>query len=111
MKKSEVWPKLSLERWEGDACSYGDALNAAGWAFIEEWWEACPDKPMPAAVFNHCKRLIRAAIRKYAIEVAEQAVTDCDTFDIEATALQKRVDELEAEVADLKAQIKAWEDA
>ena len=45
--------------WLGDAENYGNALNAAGWAFLEN----CPEKS--ALLFNNVKPALRAAILEY----------------------------------------------
>lgn len=50
--------------WANDACAWGDALNDAGWTFIE----ACPEKS--TLLFNTVKPALRAAILKYAERVA-----------------------------------------
>jgi hypothetical protein len=46
--------------WTHDAENYGNALNEAGWTFIEK----CPEKS--ALLFNNTKVPLRAAILKYA---------------------------------------------
>ena len=47
-----------------DAEAWGDALNAAGWKFLD----VCPEKS--TVLFNHCKPALRAAILAYAEAMA-----------------------------------------
>lgn len=50
--------------WLDDAKKYGDALNNAGWTFLE----ACPEKS--ALLFNNVKPALRAAIIRYGEQVS-----------------------------------------
>ena len=51
--------------WLGDAENYGNALNAAGWAFLEN----CPEKSV--LLFNNVKPALRAAILEYGRRVSD----------------------------------------
>jgi hypothetical protein len=53
--------------WTDDAEKWGNALNEAGWEFIE----VCPEKS--TTLFNHVKPALRAAILKYASVVSRAA--------------------------------------
>jgi hypothetical protein len=57
--------------WIQDAEEWGNALNDAGWAFLE----ACPEKS--ALLFNNTKGPLRAAILKYAESLAKAAEPHC----------------------------------
>lgn len=60
--------RARLAAWEKDAEIYGDALNSAGWVFIEQ----CPEKS--TLLFNNCKEPLRAAILKYHELVSQRGV-------------------------------------
>lgn len=51
--------------WLDDAEKYGNALNAAGWTFLEN----CPEKS--ALLFNNVKPALRAAILEYGKQVSD----------------------------------------
>ncbi len=51
--------------FSADARDWGNALNDAAWSFTNEYG---PD--MPPFLFNNCKRMVRAAILKYAESLA-----------------------------------------
>lgn len=48
-----------MSRWTEDAENWGDALNDAGWTFLENSPETS------TRLFNSCKASLRAAIIKY----------------------------------------------
>ena len=58
---------MTKDEWVKDAKEWGNALNDAGWEFIETYKDVLPPK-----VFNCLKTCLRAAIIKYADRVAEE---------------------------------------
>lgn len=54
---------LTAEQWRRDAEDWGDALNAAGWLFLDE----CPERS--TKLFNTAKPALRAAILAYSERV------------------------------------------
>ena len=72
MMRSAVWPAMTLEEWSADAHANGDALNKAGWAFLEEHGKHV--KSLPPDLFNNLKAMLRKAILTYCLEVAKAKV-------------------------------------
>ena len=63
-------PAPELPEWTSDAENWGNALNEAGWTFIEAFPKK--DEATNTAVWNYAKTALRSAILKYA-EVVELA--------------------------------------